>query len=124
MAAVSAGDHLLVYTTGEGNDSFAEALRKTGLECRIYGMRRGLTEEVVEGNLRFQPFGYASPPPVLSLFAAPSPTLVIPAKAGIHGSGTRMAARRRRSTVSMDPGFRRDDERGEGKETERGGGLV
>ncbi len=40
------------------------------------------------------------------------PTLVIPAQAGIHGGGTRMAARRRRSTVSMDPGLRRDDEWG------------
>ncbi len=50
------GEHLLVYTTGEGNDGFADALGKTGLECRIYGMRRGLTEEKVEGNLRFQPF--------------------------------------------------------------------
>lgn len=50
------GEHLLVYTTGEGNDAFAEALAKTGLECRIYGMRRGLEKEQVEGNLRFQPF--------------------------------------------------------------------
>jgi uncharacterized protein (TIGR00661 family) len=50
------GEHLLVYTTGEGNGGFAEALAKTGLECRIYGMRRGITEEQVEGNLRFQPF--------------------------------------------------------------------
>jgi len=50
------GEHLLVYTTGEGNDSFAKALADTGLECRIYGMKRGLTSEQVEGNLRFQPF--------------------------------------------------------------------
>src|SRR3954451_17783092 len=50
------GEPLLVYTTGEGNEGFAEALAKTGLECRIYGMRRGLTEEQVDGNLRFQPF--------------------------------------------------------------------
>jgi uncharacterized protein (TIGR00661 family) len=50
------GDHLLVYTTGEGNDSFAGALRDTGLECRIYGMRRNLKAEEVEGNLRYQPF--------------------------------------------------------------------
>jgi uncharacterized protein (TIGR00661 family) len=50
------GDHLLVYTTGEGNSSFADTLRKAGIECRIYGMRRGLESEVVEGNLRFQPF--------------------------------------------------------------------
>jgi uncharacterized protein (TIGR00661 family) len=54
------GDHLLVYTTGEGNAGFAQTLSRTGLECRIYGMRRGLTEEVVEGNLRYQPFGEAS----------------------------------------------------------------
>src|SRR5436190_1339954 len=45
------GEHLLVYTTGEGNEAFAEALRQSGLECRIYGMRRDLTEEVASGNL-------------------------------------------------------------------------
>lgn len=50
------GEHLLVYTTGEGNEGLAETLAKTGLECRIYGMRRDLKEERVEGNLRFQPF--------------------------------------------------------------------
>lgn len=51
-----AGAHLLVYTTGEGNQSIAESLRRTGLECRIYGMKRNLTEEEVDGNLRYQPF--------------------------------------------------------------------
>lgn len=51
------GDHLLVYTTGEGNETFAATLAKTGIECRIYGMRRNLEKEVVEhGNLRYQPF--------------------------------------------------------------------
>jgi uncharacterized protein (TIGR00661 family) len=50
------GEHLLVYTTGEGNESFADTLAKTGLECRIYGMRRNLTEEQIEGNLRYRPF--------------------------------------------------------------------
>ena len=54
------GDHLLVYTTGEGNAGFAATLAQTGLECRIYGMRRDLTAEVVDGNLRYQPFGEAS----------------------------------------------------------------
>jgi uncharacterized protein (TIGR00661 family) len=49
------GDHLLVYTTGE-DTSFAEALQQSGVECRIYGMRRGLNEELIEGNLRYQPF--------------------------------------------------------------------
>jgi uncharacterized protein (TIGR00661 family) len=50
------GEHLLVYTTGEGNDKMAETLRASGIECRIYGMRRDLKGEVVEGNMRFQPF--------------------------------------------------------------------
>ena len=50
------GEHLLVYTTGEGNEEIAAALAATGLECRIYGMRRGIAEEQVEGTLRYQPF--------------------------------------------------------------------
>jgi uncharacterized protein (TIGR00661 family) len=50
------GEHLLVYTTGEGNEGLARTLAATGLECRIYGMRRDLTAEVVEGNLRYRPF--------------------------------------------------------------------
>jgi uncharacterized protein (TIGR00661 family) len=54
------GEHLLVYTTGEGNAGIAATLARTGLECRIYGMRRDLTAEVVEGNLRYQPFGEAT----------------------------------------------------------------
>ena len=54
------GEHLLVYTTGEGNTGFAATLAQTGIECRIYGMRRDLKEEVVEGNLRYQPFGEAT----------------------------------------------------------------
>ena len=50
------GEHLLVYTTAEGGGPFAAALAKTGLECRIYGMRRGIETEEVDGNLRYQPF--------------------------------------------------------------------
>ena len=53
------GDHLLVYQTAEGNAALSETLARTGLECRIYGMRRGITEEQVEGNLRYRPFGEA-----------------------------------------------------------------
>ncbi len=50
------GEHLLVYQTGEGYDTLLETLRRTGLECRIYGARRGIEEEQAEGNLRFMPF--------------------------------------------------------------------
>ena len=52
----SQGDHLLVYQTAEGNDALADVLAASGVECRVYGMKRGLTEELVEGNLRYQPF--------------------------------------------------------------------
>ena len=55
-ANVSAGEHLLVYTTGEGNPEFAATLEKTGLPCRIYGMRRDLAAPVVERTLCYQPF--------------------------------------------------------------------
>ncbi len=55
-ATVSDGDHLLVYQTAVGNDNLEAVLAKTGLECRIYGMRKGLQEEEVDGNLRHRPF--------------------------------------------------------------------
>jgi uncharacterized protein (TIGR00661 family) len=54
--AAKSGAHLLVYQTAEGNDALADALADSGLECRIYGMRRGIEEEQVEGNLRYRPF--------------------------------------------------------------------
>jgi uncharacterized protein (TIGR00661 family) len=54
------GEHILVYTTGEGNTEIAATLAQTRLEYRVYGMRRNLAAEVVEGNLRYQPFGEAS----------------------------------------------------------------
>jgi uncharacterized protein (TIGR00661 family) len=55
-ANVRKGDHLLVYQTGEGNSALAATLAKTKLECRVYGMRRDITAEQIEGNLRYQPF--------------------------------------------------------------------
>jgi uncharacterized protein (TIGR00661 family) len=54
------GEHLLVYQTAEGHETLADVLAGTGLECRIYGMRRGIEEEVVEGDLRYRPFGEAA----------------------------------------------------------------
>ncbi len=58
-AAPRDGNHVLVYQTAEGYGSLLDALKESGLECRIYGMRRDLKEEVVEGNLRFRPFSEA-----------------------------------------------------------------
>jgi uncharacterized protein (TIGR00661 family) len=53
------GAHLLVYQTAEGNESLTRALAGSGIECRVYGMRRGISEEQVEGNLRYRPFSEA-----------------------------------------------------------------
>jgi uncharacterized protein (TIGR00661 family) len=54
-----AGEHLLVYQTAEGNVELAELLQATGLPCRIYGMRRTIQEDQVEGNLVYRPFSEA-----------------------------------------------------------------
>jgi uncharacterized protein (TIGR00661 family) len=53
------GEHILVYQTAEGHGALVEALARSGVECRIYGLRRDLKEEAVEGNLRYRPFSEA-----------------------------------------------------------------
>jgi uncharacterized protein (TIGR00661 family) len=50
------GDHLLVYQTYTSNTRLPEILTSSGRECRIYGVRRELKEEQVDGNLRYRPF--------------------------------------------------------------------
>ena len=50
------GEHLLVYQTSTSNAALPEILKRCGRECRIYGLRRDLAEEVREGNLRYRPF--------------------------------------------------------------------
>ncbi len=50
------GEHLLVYQTSTTNLALLDVLRRAGLPCRIYGMRRDLTGDVQEGNLLFRPF--------------------------------------------------------------------
>jgi uncharacterized protein (TIGR00661 family) len=47
------GDHLLVYSSGE--EELLQALRAAGVRCRVYGMRGGPEETVVEDNLEFRP---------------------------------------------------------------------
>jgi hypothetical protein len=48
------GDHLLVYQTSTSNTALPDILARSGRECRVYGLRRDLKEEVVEGNLRYR----------------------------------------------------------------------
>jgi uncharacterized protein (TIGR00661 family) len=53
------GEHLLVYQTSTSDASLLDRLRETGVECRVYGVRRGIREEQREGTLRFRPFSDA-----------------------------------------------------------------
>jgi uncharacterized protein (TIGR00661 family) len=55
-AAPEEGEHLLVYQTAEGASPVTEMLRKAGLPCRVYGVRRDLKGDVTEGNVTFRPF--------------------------------------------------------------------
>ncbi len=55
-AQAKRGDHLLVYQTAEGHESLAGTLAQSGMPCRIYGMRRDLEQDQVEGNLTYRPF--------------------------------------------------------------------
>jgi uncharacterized protein (TIGR00661 family) len=50
------GDHLLVYQTSTSNAALPELLRRSGRECRIYGLRRDLARDQREGNLLWRPF--------------------------------------------------------------------
>jgi uncharacterized protein (TIGR00661 family) len=53
------GQHLLVYQTSTSNKALPEILKRSGRECRVYGLRRDIPGEVVDGNLRFRPFSEA-----------------------------------------------------------------
>jgi uncharacterized protein (TIGR00661 family) len=55
-ARAEPGEHLLVYQTSTSNEALPAILRGCGRECRVYGLRRDLTEEVREGNVRYRPF--------------------------------------------------------------------
>ena len=50
------GEHLLVYQTSASNQSLSEILARSGLECRVYGLRRELNGDVREGRVLYRPF--------------------------------------------------------------------
>ena len=54
------GEHLLVYQTAEGNEGLPLALAASGLECRVYGYRRDIDHDAVEGRLTYRPFDEAA----------------------------------------------------------------
>jgi uncharacterized protein (TIGR00661 family) len=50
------GGHLLVYQTSTSDERLPAILRGSGRECRVYGFRRGLAEDVVDGSVTYRPF--------------------------------------------------------------------
>ena len=50
------GEHLLVYQTSTSNQELPEILKRSGLPCRIYGLRRDLQEDARDRNLLYRPF--------------------------------------------------------------------
>jgi uncharacterized protein (TIGR00661 family) len=58
-ARAEPGEHLLVYQTSTSNAALPEILAKSELECRVYGLRRELKEDVREGNIVYKPFSEA-----------------------------------------------------------------
>ena len=58
-ASASHGEHLLVYQTSEGHETLVATLATLEVPCRVYGLRRELECDVVEGNLTYRPFSEA-----------------------------------------------------------------
>jgi len=50
------GEHLLVYQTAAGSETVVQALHGSGLPCRVYGLRRDLDGDLVDGRLVYRPF--------------------------------------------------------------------
>ena len=53
------GEHLLVYQTATTNFSLVETLKRLGVPSRIYGLRRDLKQDLVDGNVTHRPFSEA-----------------------------------------------------------------
>jgi uncharacterized protein (TIGR00661 family) len=50
------GEHLLVYQTSTSNEALPAILRRSGRECRVYGLRRDLAGDLRDGNVLYRPF--------------------------------------------------------------------
>jgi uncharacterized protein (TIGR00661 family) len=56
-ARVERGDHVVVYQTGEHHGALVEAMRaRPDVEFLVYGLRRDLRADAVEGNVVYRPF--------------------------------------------------------------------
>jgi len=59
-ARTEPGSHLLVYQTYTTHQELPALLKQTGIECRVYGIRRDLPEDERDGNLLYRPFSEAA----------------------------------------------------------------
>lgn len=59
-AEVATGDHLLVYQTGTSHETLLRALERSGIPCRVYGVKRELKEDKHVKNLLYRPFSEAN----------------------------------------------------------------
>lgn len=53
------GEHVLVYQSGTSHDTLLAELQKVDVPFRVYGLRRGIPEPIVEGNVTHCPFSEA-----------------------------------------------------------------
>jgi uncharacterized protein (TIGR00661 family) len=53
------GEHLLVYQTATTNRALPVVLKRLGIPARVYGLRRDLTEDLVDANVTYRPFSEA-----------------------------------------------------------------
>lgn len=55
-ARISGGEHVLVYQSATSHDSLVDELKQVDVPFRVYGLKRGLEEDLVDGNLTHRPF--------------------------------------------------------------------
>jgi uncharacterized protein (TIGR00661 family) len=53
------GQHLLVYQTATTHLGLSEALKRLGVAARVYGLRRDVQRDVVDGTVTYRPFSEA-----------------------------------------------------------------
>ncbi|MEZ4458457.1 MAG: glycosyltransferase family protein [bacterium] len=55
-AKVETGDHVLVYQTSDSFKTLPDMLKQLDVPVLVYGLRRGLESDQVDGNLVYRPF--------------------------------------------------------------------
>ncbi len=53
---VTDGEHVLVYQSGTSHDTLVDELKRIDVPFRIYGLKRDIDGDVVDGNLTHRPF--------------------------------------------------------------------